>query len=140
MRMPAILRFMTSQPWTIERTTTLAEARELMREHKIRHLPVVDEGELCGIISERDLLLCETRSGARPDTILVEVAMVENPFIVPSDTPLDEVVEIMGEHKYGSVVVVGRDGIEGIFTATDACQAFAQMLREAEREGLMAGT
>jgi hypothetical protein len=46
----------------------------------------------------------------------------------------------MGTRKYGSVVVMGRDGIEGIFTATDACQAFAQVLREAEREALMAGT
>jgi hypothetical protein len=45
----------------------------------------------------------------------------------------------MGEHKYGSVVVVGRNGIEGIFTATDACLAFARTLREVEREDLLEG-
>lgn len=129
---------MTSHPWTIERTATLADAHELMRDHKIRHLPVVDHGDLCGIISERDLLFYETRSEQRPDTVAVERAMIENPFIVTSDMALDEVAEIMGEHRYGSVVVVGRDGVEGIFTATDACQAFAQVLREVERESLMA--
>jgi hypothetical protein len=37
------------------------------------------------------------------------------------------------------VVVVGRDGIEGIFTATDACEAFAQVLRDVEREAIMTG-
>jgi hypothetical protein len=37
----------------------------------------------------------------------------------------------MGERKYGSVVVMGKQGIEGIFTAIDACQAFAQILRRA---------
>lgn len=131
---------MTSSPWTIARTATIADAHELMRDHKIRHLPVVDDGELCGIISERDLLFYETRSEARPDAIPVELVMTENPFIVTSDMPLDDVAEIMGTHRYGSVVVVGRDGIEGIFTATDACKAFAQTLREAEREALMANT
>jgi acetoin utilization protein AcuB len=138
MQMPAISRFMTAHPWTIERTATLAEAHEIMRDHKIRHLPVVDRGELCGILSERDLLFYETRSEARPESVPVELVMTENPFIVTSDMPLDEVAEIMGTHKYGSVVVVGRDGVEGIFTATDACQAFARTLREAEREALMA--
>lgn len=138
--MPAISRFMTSSPWTIERSATLADAHELMSDHNIRHLPVVDNGELCGIISDRDLMFFETRSEERPDMVLVEDAMTENPFIVTSDSPLDEVAEIMGTHKYGSVIVMGRDGVEGIFTATDACEAFAQTLREVERESLMAGT
>ncbi len=138
--MPAISRFMTSSPWTIERTATLADAHELMRDHGIRHLPVVDNGELCGILSERDLLFYEARSEARTDAVPVELVMTENPFIVTSDMPLDDVAEIMGTHKYGSVIVVGRDGIDGIFTATDACQAFAQVLRDVEREALMAGT
>jgi acetoin utilization protein AcuB len=136
--MPAVSHFMTSSPWTIDRTATLADAHELMADHKIRHLPVVDNGELCGIISERDLLFYETRSEARPDTVPVELVMTENPFIVTSDTPLDDIAEIMGTHKYGSVVVVGRDGVEGIFTATDVCAAFAQVLRAVERESLLA--
>ena len=61
---------------------------------------------------------------------LVEDAMTERPFVVTSDTALDEVVEIMGDKKYGSVVVMGHDGIEGIFTAVDACRALAQILHQ----------
>lgn len=132
MLMPSVSRYMTAKPFTIQRTATLAEAHKLMREHQIRHLPVVDSvGDLCGVVSQRDLHLIETLADADPEKVRVEEAMVERPFIVTSDIALDEVVEIMAEHKYGSVVVMGKQGIEGIFTAVDACQAFAQILRRA---------
>jgi acetoin utilization protein AcuB len=55
--------------------------------------------------------------------------MTERPFIVTGDTALEEVVAIMSEHKYGSVIVMGRDGVEGIFTAVDACRVLAEMLQ-----------
>lgn len=131
MLMPTISRYMTANPVTIERTASLADAHRVMRAHTIRHLPVLDQaGDLCGIVSERDLHLIETLDvdigGA-----LVEDAMAERPFIVTGDTALDEVVEIMAEQKYGSVVIMGKRGIEGIFTAVDACRAFAQILRSA---------
>jgi len=130
MLMPAVSRYMTTKPVTIERTAMLAEAHRIMRERQIRHLPVVDgAGNLCGIVSLRDLHLIETLADVDPESTRVEEAMIERPFVVTGDTALDEVVEIMGEHKYGSVVVMGKQGIEGIFTAIDACQAFAQILR-----------
>jgi len=102
-----------------------------MRSHGIRHLPVVDEaGDLCGVVSQRDLHLIETLSDVDLETVRVEEAMVERPFIVTGDTALEEVVEIMGEHKYGSAIVMGRDGVEGIFTAVDACHVLAELLHE----------
>lgn len=132
MLMPSVSRFMTTNPITIERSATLADAYRIMREKQIRHLPVVDSaGNLCGILSLRDLHLIETLADVELESTRVEEAMIERPFIVTGDTSLDEVVEIMGEHKYGSVVVMGKQGIEGIFTAVDACQAFAQILRRA---------
>ncbi len=135
MRIPAVSRYMTKQPFTIARTATITEAHKLMRQHKIRHLPVVDGDRLVGIVTQRDLHLLETLVDAQidVDSIAVEEAMTQHPFIVTSDMALDEVLDIMAEHKYGSVVVCGRDGIEGIFTATDACRVFADTLRrEAE--------
>ncbi len=137
--MPPVHRYMTPQPHTVARTATLSEAHRIMREHQIRHLPVMDDGELCGILSDRDLRLIEAVIGAEPETTLVDEAMTEKPFIVTADTPLDDVVEIMGEHKYGSVVVVGRDGVEGIFTAVDACKVLAQVLRDESRPDTNAG-
>lgn len=130
MLMPPISRYMTPHPWSVERTATLSEAHEHMRVHEVRHLPVTDQGRLCGIVSDRDLRLIEAVVGAEPQTTLVEDAMTERPFVVTSDTSLDEVVEIMGDKKYGSVVVMGHDGIEGIFTAVDACRALAHILHQ----------
>lgn len=131
MLMPSISRYMTARPLTIDRLATLAEAERMMREHAIRHLPVVDKGALCGILSERDVKLLSAAPGLDPATTLVHAAMTDRPFTVTSDAPIDEVLEIMAEHKYGSVVVLGRDGVEGIFTAVDACGAFADVLRKA---------
>jgi acetoin utilization protein AcuB len=130
--MPPVSRYMSTNPITIERTATLGDAHRLMRERLIRHLPVLDEaGDLCGIVSQRDLHLLETLADIDPESVRVEEAMAERPFVVTGDTALDEVVEIMGEHKYGSVVVMGKRGVEGIFTAVDACRAFSQVLRRA---------
>lgn len=121
---------MTSKPYTIERGASLAEAHALMHDHHIRHVPVMDHGEVCGIVSLRDLALFEA-GGADPAIARVDLVMIDATFIVTSDAPLDDVAEIMAEHKYGSVVVMGRDGVEGIFTAVDACKALATVLRQA---------
>lgn len=131
MPIPAVSHYMTVKPVTIERTATLAEAHQLMRERGIRHLPVVTGGKLVGVVSQRDLYLLETIAELDLDGISVEEAMTERPFIVTGDTGLDEVLQIMTEQKYGSCVVVGRDGIEGIFTTTDACRVLAGFLQRA---------
>jgi len=130
MTLPAISHYMTAKPYTIDRLASLADAHRVMKEHDVRHLPVLDDGDLCGIVSERDLHMVESLIGADPTSTLVDTAMTDRPFIVTSDTLLDEVVEIMTDRKYGSVVVVGHGGVEGIFTTVDACRALTQILRE----------
>src|SRR5574337_32220 len=129
MSIPSVSHYMTAQPWTIERTATLAEAHRTMREHAIRHLPVLSAGDLVGIVSQGDLHLLETISDFPLDTVSVEEAMTEHPFIVTSDMPLDDIVEIMASKKYGSAIIVGHNGVEGIFTMVDACRALAAVLR-----------
>jgi len=133
MMMPPVSRYMTAQPWTIERDATLRDALGLMHEHQIRHLPVLEDGKLAGVVSERDIRMLEARPGIDPSIVPVGEAMIERPFIVTGDTALDEVASIMSEHKYGSVIVMGHDGVEGIFTTVDACRVLAEVLqRQAE--------
>jgi acetoin utilization protein AcuB len=136
MQVPSISRYMTAQPWTIEPDASLAEAYHLMREHGIRHLPVLDNGDLVGIISERDLHLLETVADFALSGTPVKEVMRERPFVVTSDAALDEVVDIMANAKYGSAIVMGHDGVEGIFTTIDACRALADVLQRAEAESL----
>jgi acetoin utilization protein AcuB len=131
MLMPPVSRYMTAQPWTIERDASLHDAAQLMRSHQIRHLPVLSSGTLVGLITDRDLQLIAARHGGDLAAAPVAEAILERPFIVTGDTALDEVAEIMAEHKYGSVIVMGRDGVEGIFTAVDACRVLAEVLQRA---------
>ena len=130
MPIPAVSHYMQKQPITIERTASLAEAHRVMRQYQIRHLPVLDRGNLVGVVTQRDLHLLESIGEADVESRKVDEAMTEHPFVVTSDTALDEVLDIMADHKYGSVIVIGRAGVEGIFTATDACRVFADMLRD----------
>lgn len=131
MLMPSVSRYMSTHPFTIDRLATLSAAHQLMVQHGIRHLPVVDQGAVCGIVSQRDLYLLGQAIGMDPEATLVHAAMTDHPCVVTSDTPVDEAAAIMAEHKYGSVIVVGHAGVEGIFTATDACRALCDVLQRA---------
>jgi acetoin utilization protein AcuB len=123
---------MTRQPWTIRIDAKMSEAHLMMREHHIRHLPVLDAGRLVGVVTERDLHLIETLPGGDPEEVMVEEAMTPNPFVVYADDPVDTVVEKMADHKYGSAVVVNQHGtVAGIFTTIDAMQVLAEVLRRA---------
>jgi len=127
MLMPPISRFMTRQPWTISSRGSLAQARELMHEHSIRHLPVVDGDKLVGIVSDRDL-----HQPWLSTNMHVHDVMSDHVYAVRSDAGVDEVAETMSEHKYGAVVVVtGPGGVIGIFTSVDACRVLAEVLRRA---------
>ncbi|MBX3157692.1 MAG: CBS domain-containing protein [Deltaproteobacteria bacterium] len=117
---------MTRQPWTIHPDATVADARRAMREHGVRHLPVLVAGRLVGLVSERDLRLL------RDDELTVEDAMSTDVYVAEPGDPVDEVVERMAEHRYGSAVVLERGGrVAGIFTTIDGLQVLADVLRRA---------
>ncbi len=110
----------------------MAEAHHMMRLHRIRHLPVLEAGKLVGIVTERDLHLIETLPGGDPDAVTVEEAMTVDVYAVHPDGAVDSIVEKMADHKYGSAVVLDRQGaVEGIFTTVDALQVLAEVLRRA---------
>jgi len=92
-----------------------------MRELEIHHLPVTDQGELVGEVSMRDLLVIEGLDGVDATRVPVEEAMIEDPYTVAPETPIDEVAAHMAARRIGSAIVTDGEGvIEGIFTTTDA--------------------
>ncbi|MBN9165136.1 MAG: CBS domain-containing protein [Myxococcales bacterium 68-20] len=125
---PTIQKYMTTSPHSIGLEQTLARAHAVMREHGIRHLPVLHGQKLMGLVTERDLRLVESLPDVDPTKVSVEEAMSTVVYSVGPDQPLDEVVATMAEHKYGSAVVMQNGKVVGIFTTVDVCRALAELL------------
>lgn len=119
---------MTPSPLVIEVGQTLEDAHRLMARRRIRHLPVVASGRLVGIVSLRDLHLLETLKDVEPDSVGVEEAMTPLPYTVRESAPLVDVVKRMARKKLGSVVVVEKRAVVGVFTTTDALKLLAELL------------
>jgi acetoin utilization protein AcuB len=127
---PLVRQYMTPSPLTVGPTRSLAAARQMMLQHQVRHLPVLDGGRIVGLVSERDLLLVESLPGVNPTEVRVEEAMVQSVFSVEPDAPVGEVVEAMIERKMGSAVVCEGERVLGIFTTIDALQALHALLEQ----------
>ncbi|HEX6243512.1 MAG TPA: CBS domain-containing protein [Polyangiales bacterium] len=125
---PSVQAHMTASPHSIGRDQPLIRAHEFMREHKIRHLPVLDRGELVGILSDRDLALIEAMQDVNPTLVNVDDAMSTEVYAVAPDTPLDQVARSMAEHKYGCAVVLHKQQVVGIYTTVDVCRSLAEVL------------
>lgn len=125
---PTIQKYMTTSPHSIGVEQPLSRAHEFLREHGIRHLPVLRAGKLVGILTDRDLHLVESLQGVDPAKVLVEDAMSAIVYAVGPDALLDDVVSTMAEHKYGSAVVMQNEKVVGIFTTVDVCRALAELL------------
>lgn len=128
-----IRSYMTSTPYSATPATSIAAARQLMRQHDIRHLPVIEDEKPVGIVSERDLALCERLKEGDPATVPIADAMTPFPFCVNPEAPLHDVVLEMVKHRYGSVIVTEQGRAVGVFTTVDALRALAATLYEKEQ-------
>lgn len=128
--MPSLKNAMTPFPYSVDADASVAEALAFMREHKIRHLPVTEDGQLTGLVSDRDIKLMLGPEFAYPDASELKVSdtMVADAYIVDIDTRLDAVLRHMAEQRLGSAIVTRKGKLVGVFTHTDACAAFAALL------------
>ena len=130
--LPTIKSVMTTFPYSVEVDTPLHDAKQFMREHRIRHLPVTENHELVGVVSDRDIKLYLGPDFDYPserDTRVRDVYL-DHPYIVDLNERLDIVLKVMAEKHIGSVLVTRHDKLVGVFTSTDACKSFSEYLRE----------
>lgn len=123
--------FTTPDPVVAHEHMSVDELRDLMKEHAIRHLPVLRDGRVVGIISDRDLRLVSGLSVAEKFQVQAGDIMTPDPLIVRAGTPLAEVARLLAEKRIGSAIVEDRDNaLLGIFTATDALNALITLIHE----------
>lgn len=125
---PSIQKYMTTSPHSIGQDQTLAKAESMMQELGIRHLPVMSDGKLCGIVTDRDVKFLKNFKDIDPkETVLTHVANPEV-FTVSPHSMMDDVCDQMAEHKYGCAVVMDNHQLVGIFTWVDALRAMSELL------------
>ena len=116
---------MTPQPLTIGREQKLITAHKMMAENGVRHLPVLEHGDLVGVLSQRDLYFVETIAGVDKWQDRVDDAMTQDARTFAPTDPLETVARAMTKDKLGCAVVVERGRVIGIFTAMDALALLA---------------
>jgi len=112
----------------------LYKAEKLFKKYKIRHLPVVADKKIVGILSYTDLLRIsyadvideddETVESIVYDMFSIPQVMVNNPVVVSPDTTIKEVTKILSEREFHALPVVEGDILVGIVTTTDLMRYF----------------
>ncbi|HVG63586.1 MAG TPA: CBS domain-containing protein [Hyalangium sp.] len=128
--MKTVGELMTRDLVTLKETQNLALANELLRLHRIRHLPVVREGKLVGLITHRDLLRAAAQKELDPARQPSWAADIMNREVktVRPETALRDAVKVMLDNKFGCLPVVSDNGnLLGILTEADLVR-YAQLL------------
>ena len=131
---------MTRGPWVVDDDAPLRQARSLMVDHEIHHLPVVRRGALVGMLSDRDVKRAlDPNLGLPPeDELFVRDVCTFDAYSVPPAEPLEQVLRAMAARHIGSALVIDDGRVLGILTASDACRIFADFLRAASRPSSLA--
>jgi CBS domain-containing protein len=137
--MLTIETIMTTDLVTLDPGDTLAQARDLMHEKKIHHLPVVDsENKLVGLITLTDLLastdsrLRDRDERLRASEIRVEEVMTTDVATVDQHASLRNAALFLEKHKIGCLPVVTGDTLRGIITDTDFVAVAINLLEQLE--------
>ncbi len=120
-----VREIMKSNPITVTEVTRLGEAMHTMMKHQIRHLPVVREKRLCGLLSERDILHYRAVTSFREDWQRAPVtsAMIATVQTAGPDDSLTEVAGRLADSRIGALPVVEHGALLGLITVTDVLQA-----------------
>jgi acetoin utilization protein AcuB len=122
---------------TLPKDATLAQARELLHTHRIRHLPIVEGDRLLGILTDRDIRQASPSSAAGIGTdqtaaFLAQIpaiqAMIKDVRTVSPYTTIEEAARLMIEHKIGCLPVTEAGRLVGIITETDILGVFVDVM------------
>jgi CBS domain-containing protein len=126
--------YMIKSPYVGDANANLTETIELMLECGIRHLPIVCEGRLMGLVSERDLR--GAISLPQSSQLTIGDVMQRDVYVATKATSLSSIVRTMQERKLGSTVITNaQNEVIGIFTVTDAMGILADLVDEADGQG-----
>ncbi|MDP6113236.1 MAG: CBS domain-containing protein [Planctomycetota bacterium] len=119
---PQVGEIMRAAVWKAVPSESLDEAAALMKEKKIHHMPVVEEGNVVGVVSRRDI---DVMIGAKgilsqlADLIEIRHVMSSPAITIPPETTFREAIRLMMKHHVHSLPIVEQGDLVGIITETD---------------------
>ena len=144
MKRTSVGDIMTKPAIVIGPDTTLPIAGSLMKQHAIRHLPVVENGRLVGVVSRGDLREASTMAAVNSDSYELNFTLARMPvsrlmtrkvMTVTPEAPIVHAAELMTRHKIAGLPVVDTDGsVIGIVTGSDLLKLLVRSLGDATEE------
>ena len=120
--------------YSVKDSNTVLEAARYMLEYNIGAVPVLRDGDLAGILSERDIMNRVVAVGRTPGTTAVSEVMTPNPRAVAADETIDECLFIMREFGFRHLPVVDGKDLKGVVSLRDVLMhQSAELQREARR-------
>ena len=130
---------MSVDPVTVAPNDSLQRVVELLRRRDIRAVPVVEDGKLIGIVTDRDvrqvapaypLFRDEDEIRRYTENLTVTAAMTADPMTVAVDSPLVEAAKILEIYRISSLPVLDHDTLVGILSVTDLLRVFVEQNTE----------
>lgn len=141
--------WMTANPLTVEPHTSVVHARGLLKEHRINQLPVMLNGRLVGMVTDRDLrdamVTIRTLAEDSPDhpqarrqspEVTVDTVMTGNAITIEPYDTMERAAVLMRRERIGGLPVVHRGELQGILTRTDVLRAFLALANHERKRGV----
>lgn len=120
-----VKNWMTRDIVTISPDMSIPDAVSLMISKSIRHLPVVDNGEMIGLVTESNI----RQYLSQPvDDITIEDIMIVNPITIDPNSSIDSAARLIYQYKIGGVPVLEKRKLVGIITTIDILASFIEIL------------
>ncbi|MGA1987252.1 MAG: CBS domain-containing protein [Candidatus Sulfotelmatobacter sp.] len=120
--------------YSVEATRTVLEAARYMMEHNVGAVPVLRNGELVGILSERDIMNRVVAVGRTPGTTAVSEVMTANPRAVAADESIEECLFVMREFGFRHLPIVDGKDLKGLVSLRDVLMHHAAELERQARK------
>jgi acetoin utilization protein AcuB len=123
--MMKVRNWMITDLITVSPKDTVESAIQIMQQHSIRHLPVVEDNKLVGLVTESSL-----RPYLSPEKLRLPLreVMIINPITIDPEASIDEAARLIYKYKIGGLPVVSQGKLVGIITITDILEAFIELM------------
>lgn len=133
MQMITIDELMTSDPYTLSENDSLDDARKIMTEKHIRHIPITDSDKhLLGLVTQRDVLEASDPGAKQQNDVKLSEIMVRNVSVIHKTDSVRQAAIFLQSHKFGCLPVVSNDSVIGIITDSDFIDIAINLLEQAE--------